>query len=163
MTDFTEWMTEVAAQPGPGEERLDQLRAGGNLTDAEAAAWLVQIMADYRQQPVGWKVHVAAGRTSPERTGPERTRSTSVNSGLTQIVAAVMSQAQTLANTTRRPVKVIHGVDGKPENFLRTLAEHGADMSTFTSPAWVALPEPLRHDDKHNSTPAFRGPAPAAE
>ncbi|MFH8787042.1 hypothetical protein ACH4A1_11155 [Streptomyces roseoverticillatus] len=152
-------MTEVAAQPGPGEARLDQLRAGGNLTDDEAAAWLVQIMADYHRQPVGWKVDVAVGR----HEGPERTRSISVNGRLPQIVAAVMDQAQTLANTTRRPVKVIHGVDSKPEHFLRTLAECGADTDTFTSPVWVALPEPLPHDDEHTTTPAFQGLAPAAE
>ncbi|MEU8549779.1 hypothetical protein [Streptomyces roseoverticillatus] len=152
-------MTEVAAQPGPGEERLDQLRAGGDLTDAEAAAWLVQVMADYHRQPVGWKVDVAVGR----HEGPERTRSVSVDGRLPQIVAGVMDQAQTLANTTRRPVKVVHGVDSKPEHFLRTLAEYDVGMDTFTSPVWVALPEPLPHDDDHTTTPAFRGPAPAAE
>ncbi len=159
MTDFTEWMAEVAAQPGPGEERLDQLRDGGDLTDAEAEAWLVQVLADYHRRPVGWEVHVAVGR----HTGPERTRSVSVNGLLTQIVASVMDQAQTLANTTRRPVKVIHGVDGKPEHFLRTLTECGADTGTFTSPAWAALPEPLPSEDKDTTTPASREPAPAVD
>ncbi|MGK5543566.1 hypothetical protein ACSNOH_02315 [Streptomyces sp. URMC 127] len=153
-------MAEVAAQPGPSEERLDQLRAGGALTEAEAAVWLVQVMADYRQQPAGWEVNTAVGR----RAGPERTRSVSVNGRLPQIVAGVMDQAQTLANTTRRPVKVLHAVDSKPERFLPTLTESGADMGAFTSPVWVALPEPLPLDGKHAATPpAVREPASAAE
>jgi hypothetical protein len=52
-----------------------------------------------------------------------------------------MDQAQDLANITRRPVRVIHGVDGKPDRFLPTLAKFAPDMTGITSPVWAAIPE----------------------
>ncbi|MFI2077588.1 hypothetical protein [Streptomyces triculaminicus] len=95
MSDLTEWMAGIAAQPGPSEQRLDQLRTGrglDDLTDAEAAARLVQVIVDYLRQLVGWEVHVVVGHASLERTGTN-----SVNGRLTHIVTTTMDQAQTLA------------------------------------------------------------------
>ncbi|MEU2603030.1 hypothetical protein ABZ678_25965 [Streptomyces hirsutus] len=54
-----------------------------------------------------------------------------------------MDQAQALADTTRRPVKVTHGVDGKPDRFLPTLAKFAPDLRSIDSFVWAALPEPL--------------------
>ncbi|AJC62062.1 hypothetical protein [Streptomyces sp. 769] len=141
MTDFETWMAEVAVRPGPGEQRLDQLRGGDGidgLTDAEAAAWLLKVMADYRREPAGWQVRVLVGRTGPECTGtvPSTGR-------FNATVATVMDQAQALADTTRRPVKVIHGVHGKPDWFLRTLAKYAAGMGPFTTPIWGVIPGPV--------------------
>ncbi|MFC9621114.1 hypothetical protein ACFTXM_14270 [Streptomyces sp. NPDC056930] len=134
-------MAEVAAQPGPGEERLGQLRGGDGidgLSEAEAAAWLLRVMVDYQREPVGWQARVIVGRTGPECTGP-------VPSGgrFLETVTAVMEQAQALADATRRPVRVIHGVDGKLDRFLPTLKKFAADIAPFTSPVWAAIPEPV--------------------
>lgn len=141
MSDFEQWMTAVAATPGPGEARLDQLRDGdgiNDLTEDEEAAWLLRVMVDYRREPAGWTAHVLVGITGPECAGP----ATAIGR-FPATVTAVMDQAQALADATRRPVKVIHGVDGKPDKFLPTLAKHAADMGSFTSPVWAAMPEPL--------------------
>ncbi|MFE7046640.1 hypothetical protein ACFU9X_47035 [Streptomyces atratus] len=54
-----------------------------------------------------------------------------------------LDQAQALADATRRPVRVIHGVDGKPGRFLPTLKKFAADIAPFTSPVWAAIPEPV--------------------
>lgn len=53
------------------------------------------------------------------------------------------SHRQALADTTRRPVKVIHGVDGKPHRFLPALAKHAPGLRGVDSLVWVAVPEPL--------------------
>ncbi|RZE14581.1 hypothetical protein C0Q66_00205 [Streptomyces albidoflavus] len=55
-----------------------------------------------------------------------------------------MDQAQALADATRRPVKVIHGVNGRPDRFLPTLAKHVPDLGDdIDTPVWVAFPAPL--------------------
>ena len=79
------------------------------------------------------------GRAGPECTGPVVVPA---GSRFPAAVTAVMDQAQDLANITRRPVRVIHGVDGKPDRFLPTLAKFAPDMTGFTSPVWAAIPEP---------------------
>ncbi|MFG2987016.1 hypothetical protein ACGFYQ_38195 [Streptomyces sp. NPDC048258] len=136
-------MAQVAAEPGPGEERLAQLYGGDgidDLTEAEAQAWVLKVMVNYHREPIGWQAEVLVGRTGPECTGP-----VIVPAGgrFPQTVTAVMDQAQDLANTTRRPVRVIHGVNGKPDRFMPTLAKFAPDMTAITSPMWAAIPEPL--------------------
>ncbi|MCX5345955.1 hypothetical protein [Streptomyces atratus] len=42
-----------------------------------------------------------------------------------------MDQAQALADATRKPVRGIHGVDGKPDRFLPTLKKFAADIAPF--------------------------------
>jgi hypothetical protein len=141
MSDFEQWMTAVAATPGPGEERLDQLRGGegiDGLDDHEQAVWVVRVIVDYTRQSLGWQARVLVGRLTPECVGP----ATGVGR-LTDTVVAVMDQAQALADTLRRPVKVIHGVDGKPDRFLPTLAEHAPGLRGVDSFVWAALPDPL--------------------
>lgn len=141
MSDFEQWMTAVAATPGPGEERLDQLREGAGidgLDDDEQAAWVLRVIVDYTREPLGWQARVLVGRVGPECVGP----ATGVGR-LNDTVVAVMDQAQALADTTRRPMKVIHGVNGKPDRFLPTLAKHAPGLRGIDSFVWVALPEPL--------------------
>ncbi len=144
MTDFKEWMAQVAAVPGPSEERLAQLHGADGidgLTEGEAQAWLLRVMVDYQHEPIGWQARVMVGRAGPECTGPVVVPA---GSRFPQAVTAVMDQAQDLANITRRPVRVIHGVDGKPDRFLPTLAKFAPDMARFTSPVWAAIPEPAQ-------------------
>lgn len=144
VTDFDDWMTEVAALPSPTEERLDELRGGegiDGLSVPEIEAWLLRVMVEYRREPAGWHAEVMVGRSGPECTGM-------VEAGgrFAATVTAVMDQAQALADTTRKPVKVIHGVDGTPDKFLPTLRRFAADMSSFTTPVWAAIPAPLPVD-----------------
>ncbi|MFJ5850826.1 hypothetical protein [Streptomyces sp. NPDC092903] len=144
MTDFKEWMAQVAAVPGPSEERLTQLHGADGidgLTEGEAQTWLLRVMVDYRREPIGWQARVMVGRAGPECTGPVVVPA---GSRFPQAVTAVMDQAQDLANITRRPVRVIHGVDGKPDRFLPTLAKFAPEMAGFTSPVWAAIPEPAQ-------------------
>lgn len=144
MTDFDDWVTRVTSQPGPGEERLDQLRGSGidGLTDAEAAAWLLQAAVDYQIQPGGCRTRVIAGYTG--RTGPECAWSVPDSECFPETVFAVMDRVQVLADVTRRPVKVIHVVDGKPELFLPTLGKSAPDLAaTVTSPVWELIPRSL--------------------
>ncbi|MFD4861614.1 hypothetical protein [Streptomyces atratus] len=98
-----------------------------------AAAWLLRVMVDYHREPVGWQARVIVGRTGPVPSGGR----------FPETVTAVMEQAQALADATRRPVRVIHGVDGKPDRFLPTLKRFAADIAPFTSPVWAAIPEPV--------------------
>ncbi|MEU3075334.1 hypothetical protein [Streptomyces laurentii] len=132
-------MHTVAATPGPGEDRLDRLREGDGINELDAgeqATWALSVMADYTREPKGWQARVLIGRTGPECVGP------ATGFGcLNHTVVAVMDQAQGLANTTRRPVKVIHGVNGEPDRFLPALAKHAASLRGIDSFVWVALPE----------------------
>lgn len=141
MSDFEQWITAVAATPGPGEERLDQLREGDGidgLDENEQAAWLLRFIVDYTREPLGWRARVLVGRVAPECAGP----ATGVGR-FNETVIVVMDQAQALADTTRRPVKVIHGVDGKPDRFLPTLAKFAPGLRGIDSFVWAALPVPL--------------------
>lgn len=141
MSDFEQWMTAVAATPGPDEERLDRMREGegiDGLDEDEQAAWLLRVMVDYTREPQGWQARVLVGLTGPEHVGP------ATGFGrFNDTVVAVMDQAQALADATRRPVKVIHGVNGKPDRFLPALAKHGPGLHGIDTPVWVAYPEPL--------------------
>jgi hypothetical protein len=141
VSDFEQWMTTVTATPGPGEERLDQLRGGAGvdgMDEREQAVWVLKVMVDYTREPMGWQARVLVGRTGPECRGP------ATGFGrFSDTVIAVMDQAQALADTTRRPVKVIHGVNGKPDRFLPALAKHAPALRGMASPVWVAFPESL--------------------
>ncbi|MBZ3918159.1 hypothetical protein [Streptomyces acidiscabies] len=141
MSDFEQWMNAVAATPGPGEDRLDRMREGegiDGLDENEQAAWLLRVMVDYTREPQGWHARVLVGLTGPECAGP----ATGI-ARFNDTVVAVMDQAQALADATRRPVKVIHGVDGKPDRFLPALAKHAPNLRGVDSPVWVAYPKPL--------------------
>ncbi|MCS0606026.1 hypothetical protein NX794_33180 [Streptomyces sp. LP11] len=141
MSDFEQWMTAVEATPGPGEDRLDLLRDGEGiegLDESEQAAWVLRVMVDYTREPQGWHARVLVGLAGPECAGP------ATGFGrFNDTVVAVMDQAQALADATRRPVKVIHGVSGKPDRFLPALAKHAPGLRGVDSPVWVAFPEPL--------------------
>ncbi|MFD6243092.1 MULTISPECIES: hypothetical protein [Streptomyces] len=142
MSDFEQWMAAVTASPGPGEDRLDLLRDGEGiegLDDNEQAAWLLRVMVDYTREPQGWHARVLVGRAGPECAGP------ATGFGrFNDTLVAVMDQAQAHADATRRPVKVIHGVNGKPDRFLPTLAKHVPDLGDdVDTPVWVAFPAPL--------------------
>ncbi|MFH8642339.1 hypothetical protein [Streptomyces goshikiensis] len=141
MSDFEQWMTALTATPGPGEERLAQLRAGegiDGLDEKEQAAWVLKVMVDYTREPMGWQARVLVGRIGPECTGPATGFGRFNNT-----VVSVMDQAQVLADTTRRPVKVIHGVNGNPDRFLPALAKHAPGLRGMDSAVWVAFPEPI--------------------
>jgi hypothetical protein len=112
MSGFEQWMTVVAATPGPGEERLDQLREGDGidgLDENEQAAWLLRVVVDYNRKPLGWQAYILVGRAGPECAGPLHWHRPPRDT-----VVADMDQARALADTTHRSVKVIYGVNGKP-------------------------------------------------
>ncbi|GGW13385.1 hypothetical protein GCM10018980_72100 [Streptomyces capoamus] len=73
MSDFEQWRTAGAVTPGPGEERLDQLREGDGidgLDDNEQAAWVLRVIVDYTREPLGWQAGVLVRRAGPECAGP---------------------------------------------------------------------------------------------
>ncbi|MFI8872971.1 hypothetical protein [Streptomyces sp. NPDC055243] len=141
MSDFEQWMATGASTPGPGEERLDQLRKGDGidgLDDDEQAVWVLRVLVEYTREPLGRQARVLVGRAGPECVGP----ATGVGR-LNNSIVAVMDQAQGLADITRRPVKVIHGVDGEPDRFLPTLAKHAPGLRGIDSFVWAVIPELL--------------------
>ncbi|MFG2639105.1 hypothetical protein ACGFX8_36440 [Streptomyces sp. NPDC048362] len=117
-----------------GDARPRRARLDG-LDENEQTAWLLRVIVDYTREPLGWQPRVLVGRVGPECAGPV--------TGVGRLKDTVVASHGPGADTTRRPVKVIHGVNGKPDRFLPALAKHAPGLRGIDSFVWVALPEPL--------------------